>query len=307
MLELEDLRQYSGVFLTTVFLFILLYAVNLEASINALTAADPVFLFLAFLSANIPLLIYASVWNRVLGVTGLKLNYFTTLRLVLANTFVNNITPFGNIGGEAVVTYLLSKITDKSYGESFTAVFTSSMINFSPLITFLIFGGLYTGYYSVLFLPAIVFSSYIIFTRNGVNFGTPRFMTEFKNDFLKSMSVLKDSEERLWPLFFFTHFAVVFDILSIVLIGMSLGLDFYSLSIFFVVPLSRVANYVPTPGGTGPYELALSGLLSFFFTVSFSQAVLVAVIYRFLTYYIGIIFGYFSINSFQIGKKYLTE
>jgi len=307
MPELGDFKKYSGVFLTTVFLFLMLYVIDLETSINALIAADPLFLFLALISANIPLLIYASVWHRVLGVTGLKLNYLTTLRLVLANTFVNNITPFGNIGGEAAATYMLSRITDQSYGKSFTPVFTSSMINFSPLVTFLIFGGIYTGYYHVLFLPVAFFSTYLIFTRKAISLKTPEFIEEFKTDFLESMSLINNSDQKLWPLMFFTHFAVVFDILSIILIGQSLGLNFYSLSIFFVVPLARVANYVPTPGGTGPYELALSGLLSFFFSVTFSQAVLVAVIYRVLTYYVGIFLGYFSINSFQIGKSYLTE
>lgn len=307
MLELREVKPYTGVFLTTIFLFFMLYAVDLEASFNAIRAADPFYLFLAFLSANAPILIYSTVWHKVLIATEITADYFTTLKLVLANTFVNNITPFGNIGGEAVATYILSKVKDQTYGKSFTAVFTSSMINFSPLITFLLIGGLYTGFYQVLFIPVILALLYLVFKDKNLSLTTPKFIKEFRADFSKSMNVLNNSDQRIWPLLFLTHFAVVFDILAILLIGTSLGIDFYSLSIFFVVPLARVANYVPTPGGTGPYELALSGLLAYFFTVSFSQAVLVALIYRFSTYYTGIVVGYFAINSFQIGKSYLTE
>ncbi|WP_414838291.1 lysylphosphatidylglycerol synthase transmembrane domain-containing protein [Candidatus Nanosalina sp. VS9-1] len=300
---LRRIRPYLGIFLTTAFLGLMLYAVDLEASLNALMSADPFILVAALISANIPLLVYAAVWRRVLSITGLELDYFTTLRLVLANTFVNNITPFGNIGGEAASTYILSKISGKSYGQSFTAVFTASIINFSPLITFLLFGGLYTGLYDILILPVLALTLYVLIKNTELSIPVPASLEDFSKDFSASFDTVKNSGKSLWSLISVTHLAFLFDVISIFLIGLSLGLDFYSASLFFVVPLARAANYVPTPGGTGPYELALSGLLAYFFPVSFHEAVVVAIIYRVLTYYTGILVGYFAINSFQIGEK----
>ena len=307
MIYWRKIKPYFGIILTTAFLSVMLYAVDLEASVNALSSANPLILILALVSANVPLLIYSQVWRTVLSATGLDLSYFTTLRLILANTFVNNITPFGNIGGEAAATYILSNISDKSYGESFTAVFMASIINFSPLFTFLIIGAVYTEYYQMLLLPLTGLTFCLLINYSVFSFKVPGFLEKFRDDFIKSLNTIKSSGISLWPLIIITHFAIFFDILSIILIGASLNLDFYSFAIFLVVPLARVANYVPTPGGTGPYELALSGLLVFFFPVSISESVLVAVIYRTLTYYIGILFGYFTINSFNIGKKYLTS
>ena len=303
----KNIRPYIGIILTTIFLGLIIYAVDFEASVNALKSADPFFLGLALISANLPLLVYSFTWRRILSITGLELTYFSTFRLVLANTFVNNITPFGNIGGEAVATYILTKISDMSYGKSFTAVFTASIINFSPMLTFLIIGGLYTGFYQILAVPVLVYVIYIFFRDSGISVPLPESLDKFKEDFTEAKEIIRSSDRKICPLLFLTHFAVLFDVLSIVLIGLSLGFELYSASIFLVVPLARVANYVPTPGGTGPYELALSGLLAYFFSVSFADGVLVAVIYRTITYYTGTLIGYFSFNSFQLSKSYLTE
>lgn len=303
----KSIRPYIGIILTTIFLGLIIYAVDLEASVNALKSADPFFLGLALISANLPLLVYSFTWRKILSITGLQLSYFNTFRLVLANTFINNITPFGNIGGEAAATYILAKISDMSYGKSFTAVFTASIINFSPMLTFLIFGGLYTGFYQILTIPILAFVIYILFRDSDISVPLPESLDKFKQDFTEAKEIIKNSDGKIWPLIILTHFAVVFDVLSIVLIGLSLGFELYSASIFLVVPLARVANYVPTPGGTGPYELALSGLLSYFFLLTFADGVLVAVIYRAITYYTGTLIGYFSFNSFQLAKSYLTE
>lgn len=303
----QKLRSSAGIVLTSTLLGLMLYAVDLERSISAVASADPFWLIYALVLANTPLLIYTLVWRKILFITDIELGYLTTLRLVLANTFVNNITPFGNIGGEAAATYLLSNLTGKSYGESFTAVFAASLINFSPLTTFLILGAIYTGFYTVLSIPLLLILFYIAMRELKISVTLPDFIGEFKKDFKTTLQRLNSPDRKIWPLVFLTHFAAVFDIMSIVFIGFSLGLDLYSLSILFVVPLARVANFVPTPGGTGPYELALSGLLVYFFSVSLSEAVLVAVLYRILTYYTGILLGYFAINSFQTGKTYLTE
>ena len=296
---IDSVKRWAGVFFTTFFLILMLYTVDLEASVNALKNADPFFLLLAFISASTPLIIYSVVWRKVLEWSGTEFSFFTTFRLVLANTFVNNITPFGNIGGEAAATYIISKITEKNYAESFTPVFTASIINFSPLLTFLIIGGLYTQLYAVLLVPVMLYTGWKI----SINLSIfPDFFRDFREDLKTSWASLDLSLRKILPFLFLTHFAAVFDILSIGLIGYAFGFEILSLTLFIVVPLARVANYVPTPGGTGPYEIALSGLLAYFFPIGISEAVIVAVVYRVLTYYTGLITGFFALNSFPVEK-----
>ena len=312
----ERYKRLYAVALTTLFLVSLLYLSDTGSLIAALRQADPVLLLAGFTAANTPLLVYALVWREVLDISGIETGYFTSLRVVLGNTFVNNVTPFGNIGGEAAATYYLSKLTGGEKGRIFSAVLVASAVNFIPLLTYLVVGGTFSGYSAVLVLPLLLVSSYLLVSRASVlpeisSAGLPvpeRFLSRIKGfyfDLVSSLEDMRGSWRSFLPLLVLTHLAALFDIFSIYLIALSLGLELQALELFFVVPLARAANYAPTPGGTGPYEIALSGLLMYFFQVPLQEAVLVVVIYRGFTYYFGLLGGYLAINSLGLSGRNL--
>lgn len=297
--------QSAGVLaFTTLVLAALIYFSDFTAVKNIVSSANYSWLVLAAFSANIPLLIYSFTWKKILKASGLEIGYFRTFQLVLSNVFVNNITPFGNIGGEAAITYILSKITGESSGRIFSMVLVASLINFLPLASLLAAGLMIAGYWrsvSLIFLGffalflAVKKFSWSFRDITGVQ-KLPSRVEDFITDFRDALEIFSGRKKLLTGLVVFSHSWLVFDVLSVILIGYAFGLDLFSPLILIVIPLARVANYVPTPGGSGPYEVALAGLLHFFIGTSVAEGVLVAVNYRVLTYYIGLVLGYVSLN-----------
>ena len=297
--------QSAGVLgFTTLVLAALIYFSDFSAVKDILSSAEYSWLALAAISANIPLLIYSFTWNKILNTSGIEIGYFRTFQLVLANVFVNNITPFGNIGGEAAITYILSKITGENSGKIFSMVLLASLINFLPLVSLLAAGLIMAGYWKSVLLIFLASAAVILAVKrfsgrfrefSGVQ-KIPSRVGDFLRDFREALEIFSDEKSLLAGLLVFSHSWLIFDVSSVILIGYAYGLDLLSPLIIVVIPLARVANYVPTPGGSGPYEVALAGLLHFFLGVSVAEGVLVAVSYRVLTYYIGLLLGYFSLN-----------
>lgn len=307
-----DIRESGSALLnvvfTTLILGALLYYGSSEQIFNSLGQANYGILFTAFVAANIPVLIHTAVWRAVLEKIGVSLSFLSGLQVVLSNIFINNITPFGNIGGEAAITYLLSRMTERPSGKVFSAVFGASVINFSPIGSLMLAGFMLTGYWFVavsfiLFLGLIyIFRESMFSHLKGFNLGITDRLSSFIDDFRESSKLILRGRWDLLGLTVFTHLSVLFDIFSIILIGYSLGVNLLGFEILLVVPLARVANYAPTPGGSGPYEIALTGLLGFFFGIELSTAVIIAVIYRAITYYTGLLIGYIGYNSLHLSE-----
>lgn len=307
-----DIRESGSALLnvvfTTLILGALLYYGSSEQIFNSLEQANYGILFIAFFAANIPVLIHTAVWRAVLEKIGVSLSFLSGLQVVLSNIFINNITPFGNIGGEAAITYLLSRMTERPSGKVFSAVFGASVINFSPIGSLMLIGFVLTGYWFVavsfiLLLGLVyIFRESLFSSLRGFNLGIADRLSSFIDDFRESSELLLRERWDLLGLTVFTHLSVLFDIFSIVLIGYSLGVNLLGFEILLVVPLARVTNYAPTPGGSGPYEIALTGLLGFFFGIELSTAVIIAVIYRAITYYTGLAIGYIGYNSLHLSE-----
>ena len=280
--------------------------------INAVEQADIYLLLLALVAANLPLLIFAFTWQKMFHAVGIDLSYVRSLQILLSNTFVNNITPFGNIGGEAAATYFITKFSDHSAGKVFSAIFASSLINFSPLLTLLVLGmisSLYLELFSLLLAASVLAAALLYFLKSSELSKNPKIVDlmpeKFKgffSDFRESFGLLSESRSRLLMLLGLSHVAGLLDLLAVVLVGAAYGVNLFSPLILVAVPLGRLSNYFPTPGGTGSYELAFTGLLVFFFGIAPATAVSIAVTYRVLTYYTGILTGYISIVSLGFGR-----
>lgn len=280
----------------------MIYFAEPSRVISNIREADPIFLLLAAICANLSLPIFALVWKRMLSLVGVHLTYPESLRLQLAGVFINNITPFGDIGGETVLTVIISRHLDAKPGKVFSALFTAGLINFAPMATLALTGAVILGYWEVALLVPLLFLGIKALFLINYRPELPSNIQRFTSDFQDSMSIIKDSKRKILVLLSVTHAWILFDVLSIALIGLAYGLNLFTLEILVIVPLARAANFVPTPGGSGPYEIALAGLLSTFTALNLGEGVLVAVTYRALTYYIGLLIGYTAFNSLQIKK-----
>jgi uncharacterized membrane protein YbhN (UPF0104 family) len=272
---------------TAIVLAALLIFTGFERSISLIIQAEPLLLLLGFILANSGVLVTSFIWKQVFESAGITFSYPETVKLVLSNTFLNNITPFGHAGGEPVVAYHLSKKTSRSVEEVLSAIIVSDFINFSYMILSAAIGLTYTFtlvQYSL--LSAAVLSPYS---------KAKQFLSNVSN----SIKELELSTSQLIKLLMISQITLVTETMAVYTIILSIGVETGYLPLLLILPLARLANYVPTPGGSGPYEIALSGLLVYFTGVEIFEASTVAVIYRSLTFYFGIIAGSASISTLE--------
>lgn len=303
-------RNYNSYFAPLIGLFVgslLVYFAGPLRIFATILKADHNLLFLAALSGNLPLIINGLVWKKVLSFIEVDIDIKTNYQVLLSNTFFNNLTPFGDIGGEAAATYYLSKLTGKSTGEIFSAVFLASLINFTPIISISLIGLLFLGYWKVFLISVFFVLLFLIYMENMIAklrcFGLNSKIKKFISDFKSSKSLFVDKKKILASLLAITHLSIVFNILSVLLLVQAYGSQILLLDLMIILPLARAANYAPTPGGSGSYEVALTGLLVILGGIEFSTAVSVALAYRIVTYYIGLLFGYIAFTTLHINHK----
>ena len=280
----------TSVLTTTLVLIMLVAVIDTGRGLEMVFSADPLFLAGAFILANTTLLVNSIVWKKVLKGIGIELSYLETIQVVLTNTFINNITPFGNTGGEPVITYYLAGKFDQSKGRTLSAVLTAEIINFSPLLTSALAGATAYSPLTVSFIFPAAFKDI-----------KTKIIGEYRQ-FKKGLSDTSLDRNDVLRLVSITHISVGMDILAVWMVMISLGLNVALIPLLFIVPLARIANYTPLPGGTGPYELALSGLLVYFYGIPAAGAISAAVLYRTITYYFGILAGSAAAISIGIGK-----
>lgn len=89
-----------------------------------------------------------------------------------------------------------------------------------------------------------------------------------------------------------SHLAIVAQIASLYFVVRAIGIEPVFVPLYFLVTLSTVATLSPTPGGSGTYEAAFSGLMTIFYSVDLATALTAAVLFRLTTYWPGLIVGF---------------
>ncbi|MFB6280705.1 MAG: YbhN family protein [Haloferacaceae archaeon] len=83
--------------------------------------------------------------RTVLGVLGVGVSRLTAFLVFAGAMFSNNVTPFGQAGGEPVTALLVSRVTDAEYETGLAAIASVDTLNFVPSIVLALFGA---GYYA---------------------------------------------------------------------------------------------------------------------------------------------------------------
>jgi uncharacterized protein (TIRG00374 family) len=95
------------------------------------------------------------------------------------------------------------------------------------------------------------------------------------------------------------HLFFVLAVASLHFVMLSLGVQVEMTSLIFVVAFSGVGNFVPTPGGAGAFEFAMTALLLSFVEVTLPVATAAAILYRAASYWPVMIIGYLSLLSLE--------
>lgn len=131
-----DWRTTSVGFLgALIVLAIIVTLVGVEDTIAAMAQANPRIVFVMFLAAIVWLVAWGLALRTVLSVLGPLLSPATAVLVFAGATFANNVTPFGQAGGEPVTALLISRVAKSDYETGLAAIASVDALNFVPSVT----------------------------------------------------------------------------------------------------------------------------------------------------------------------------
>lgn len=140
----ERLRTTIVGFAATFLVFAaLFYFVGVDRLVSQLKMAD-----MRYVAGVVVLtLLWLAAWSyglkTVLDVLGVDISLWKSFLVFSGAMFSNNITPFGQAGGEPVTALLISRTADAEYETGLAAIASVDTLNFVPSITIALFGAAY--------------------------------------------------------------------------------------------------------------------------------------------------------------------
>ena len=301
-------------------IYLLAVGVGVDRLAGVLAGADPVWIALGAASTLACLTAWARAWQVVLGVLDVEVGLSRLAVTFYAATFANYVTPLGQAGGEPFIAYVLSRDTGASYERSLASVVTADLLNLMPFFTFAGVGfaallwesalpaaarplavGLAAMAAGVPVLAAVGWHFRVRLGRLALRLAAPA----ERYTGLVSVAGLRDRLRRLNTAFeriaadpralahalVYSYVGWVFFTLPLVAAAEAVGLTVAPLLVLFVVPASTLAGLVPSPGGLGGVEVALSALLVALVGMAGHNAVAVTLLYRVESYWFALVVG----------------
>ncbi|MFC7082272.1 lysylphosphatidylglycerol synthase transmembrane domain-containing protein [Halorussus caseinilyticus] len=301
--------------------------VGLEDVLSALSQADPLLFAAVCVAAICWLFAWGLALRTVLSVIAVDVSMWQSFLLLAGATFANNVTPFGQAGGEPFSALLVSRTTGTEYENGLAAVASVDTLNFVPSISFALVG---VGYYATRFTVgnrvelaavalvalalAVPVAAYLGWrSRHHLSDLVVRAAVPVGRTLGRALPKLEPPEEpqvrdRIEGFFGALErvggdhhqlaLAVSFSALGWFLLSVSLWLSLGALghwvpfaAALFIVPLGSVAGVTPLPGGLGGVEAALVLLIVPITGVDAQTAAAAAVLHRGATYLLPVLLG----------------
>jgi uncharacterized protein (TIRG00374 family) len=307
-----------GFLIAAVFVYLLGRVVGWSEILTALASADPLWVAVACLCTCGYLLSWAKTWDVVLDAGGIRIPYRRLVPTYFAATFANYTTPFGQVGGEPFIAYVLAADTKTSYEESLASVSTADLMHLLPFFSFagiglvaLVIGGTVPPGVSSLLIglaaiaigvPALVYAAWrrrdlverlITTVVQPVASRTDRVAMEDIEErierFYQQIARIADEPRDLILGLVFSYVGWVFFAAPLYFVALALGFSLNPLLVAFLVPASSLAGFVPTPGGLGGVSTAMTALLVALTPIGASAAVALALLYRGTSYVFALI------------------
>ncbi|MFC4550320.1 MULTISPECIES: lysylphosphatidylglycerol synthase transmembrane domain-containing protein [Halorussus] len=326
--DLGEARSVAVGFGAAVVVLLGLYSlVGLDDVAAALTHADLPLVAAVCVVAVGWLLAWSLALRTVLSVIAVTVSVPRAFLLFSGATFANNITPFGQAGGEPFSALLVSRTTGTEYENGLAAVASVDTLNFVPSVSFALVGvGYYTAKFTVgdrvefaavslvalaLAVPAAAYLAWRnrdraadlavgVVGRVGGTLGRvlPRVDPPEEATIRRRISGFFAALERVAGDRHQLALALAFSAFGWLLLSVSLWLSLLALghqvpfaAALFVVPLASVAGVTPLPGGLGGVEAALVVLIVPVTGVDAQTAAAAALIHRGATYWLPVLIG----------------
>ncbi|MFC6824404.1 lysylphosphatidylglycerol synthase transmembrane domain-containing protein [Halopelagius fulvigenes] len=285
------------------------YVLGWQSIISALSSADPVPVVVACGCSLVALSIWTKGWDVVLSSLSVEIPYRRLVPTYLAATFADYVTPFGKAGGGPFVAAVLSTDRDATYEESLASVVTTDALNLLPFFSFAGVGVVALGLTGsvprnvrplvyglgaiAVFVP--VFAYLVWRVRDRAILLIPRVLepvaarvgfveaAEIEERTARFFSLLGHlGARRAWvaETLLFAYVGWAFFALPLWLAARAVGVSLPIQLVAFIVPASAMASLLPTPGGLGGVEAAVTGLLVALAGVPTATAAAIALLYR---------------------------
>ncbi|MFB6209445.1 MAG: lysylphosphatidylglycerol synthase transmembrane domain-containing protein [Candidatus Nanohaloarchaea archaeon] len=312
----------------------MIYFADIGRFLNAIATANGWFLIPAFILGFSVFPVWAFVWYRFFMKLDIQVSYPESLQIFFAGQFMNSVTPIGQFGGEPFMAYIISRNTEASYEKSLSISLSSDIVNSIPVFSFVIGGAAYLVAFSTLnqlILKTVYFALlilifggafvYFLWFRSGAienrilgiasriseivgrGKGLVDSLESKLDEIEKSFEIIGRDRRSLLKIVAFAHLGFVFSVFCLYSILLSVGFSPDFTPLYFILALSSLGNFSPTPGGSGTYEALMAGLLSFFLGINFATALVVAIIFRLTTFWPGLIVGYLFLNKIEKGDS----
>jgi uncharacterized protein (TIRG00374 family) len=305
----------------------MVYVVGLDGVLTAIGMLQPTDIALLVVVTLGYLLAWALALRTVLAALGVEATFVEATLLFASATFANNITPFGQAGGEPFSALLVARATDSEYESALAAVASVDTINFIPSIAL---SGIGLAYYIAVVavgdellvvagvvaglavgVPVIGYILWRIRTRlQQVTVGVLHPITATVGRYVPSLPVPTRSSIRRRVRGFFRAIervadsritlleALLFSAAGWTCLAGALWLSLFAIghsvpiaAVLIAAPVGAIASVTPLPGGLGGVELAIVLIVVPITAVGPEVAASAALIYRGATYWLPTLLG----------------
>ena len=326
----ENLRATLLGFLGAILVFALLfYFAGIDRLVSNLSMANIWIVALIVLVTLAWLAAWSGALKTVLAVLGVEMPAYKAFLVFSGAMFSNNITPFGQAGGEPVTALLISRSTDAEYETGLAAIASVDTLNFVPSITIALFGA---GYYAtevaigrnieialvaVVALAAGIPTLIYVGWQNRydlehrviqavtplarrvaayvprVSVPTPEGIEHRVNGFFRAIERVATNRRGISTSLGLSTLGWFFQMVSLWLAFVAIGHAIPFSIALFVVPIGAIAGVTPLPGGAGGIEWVLAILISAATgpAIGFGIATAGVVIFRGIVYLVPTLLG----------------
>ncbi|ELY63932.1 lysylphosphatidylglycerol synthase transmembrane domain-containing protein [Natrinema versiforme] len=314
---------------------VLVFIVGARSILDSLLSAQPSLVAATFALALCWLAVWSLMLRTVLGTLGVEIPLGKSFLVYAGAVFANNVTPFGQAGGEPIAALLISKVSNSRYETGLVGIASVDVLNVIPSIS-LVFVGI--GYYgttaavgerletavgsavvligAVLLVMGLVWRyrdriidrlPAVIAPRLG-RLGLERFDSEtLEADLADRMGRFFENIERLatnrWRLGAVIGLSLcgwLFQVVALLAAFAALGYSVPPYVLLFAIPLANIAGAAPLPGGLGGIEAAFVTLLVPTTGIEASAVTAAVLIFRGAVYWMPILIGGASVSALGI-------
>ena len=306
---------------------LVIWFVGVDSIADALRDARPRYLLAVLGAATVWLIAWGLSLRVVLGSLGEEPSALKSVFVFAGATFSNNVTPFGQAGGEPLSALLISRATDREYEQGLAAIASVDALHFVPTLTLGLIG---VGYVATRitfgrqleYVAATVVALAVIIPAGAYLAWTNRYRIE--RTLVSALTPVVQTSAGVLPMFstpdddavkrriesFFVSvervgtdrrrlaLAIGFSALGWIALATSLWLALASLGAsvpylvtFLAIPVGDLAALAPTPGGLGGVEALLIALLVTISPTAAGTVSAAVLIHRAATYWLPTIVG----------------